>query len=283
MDRNDDLQKATDYSKSQKDAAYSVLGEIVNLLADYSDNLRIIGGWVPTLLFPGREHIGSIDVDVLLNQQKIEKAKGYENIKRILVRNGYTKHPEKYFSFVKNVTIQGVEYSVDVDFLSGKYGGDGGNVSKHIDGIKALPATAGNFAFDFQPQEVKIEYRRPDGAFDYGRVSVISVVPYIVMKTAALGRGKPKDAYDIYCTVTGYPGGVRALTKEFAPYAEKALVKEMCNKLSEKFASPEHAGPADIVAFLAVSEEDEILRIRQDAYQQIKYLIENIHQEPTED
>ena len=283
MDRNDDLQKATDYSKGQKDAAYSVLGEIVNLLADYSDNLRIIGGWVPTLLFPGREHIGSIDVDVLLNQQKIEKAKGYENIKRILVRNGYTKHPEKYFSFVKNVTIQGVEYSVDVDFLSGKYGGDGGNVSKHIDGIKALPATAGNFAFDFQPQEVKIEYRRPDGAFDYGRVSVISVVPYIVMKTAALGRGKPKDAYDIYCTVTGYPGGVRALTKEFAPYAEKALVKEMCNKLSEKFASPEHAGPADIVAFLAVSEEDEILRIRQDAYQQIKYLIENIHQEPTED
>ena len=283
MDRNDDLQKATDYSKGQKDAAYSVLGEIVNLLADYSDNLRIIGGWVPTLLFPGREHIGSIDVDVLLNQQKIEKAKGYENIKRILVRNGYTKHPEKYFSFVKNVTIQGVEYSVDVDFLSGKYGGDGGNVSKHIDGIKALPATAGNFAFDFQPQEVKIEYRRPDGAFDYGRVSVISVVPYIVMKTAALGRGKPKDAYDIYCTVTGYPGGVRALTKEFAPYAEKALVKEMCNKLSEKFASPEHAGPADIVAFLAASEEDEILRIRQDAYQQIKYLIENIHQEPTED
>lgn len=283
MDRNDDLQKATDYSEGQKDAAYSVLGEIVNLLADYSDNLRIIGGWVPTLLFPGREHIGSIDVDVLLNQQKIEKAKGYENIKRILVRNGYTKHPEKYFSFVKNVTIQGVEYSVDVDFLSGKYGGDGGNVSKHIDGIKALPATAGNFAFDFQPQEVKIEYRRPDGAFDYGRVSVISVVPYIVMKTAALGRGKPKDAYDIYCTVTGYPGGVRALTKEFAPYADKALVKEMCKKLSEKFASPEHAGPADIVAFLAVSEEDEILRIRQDAYQQIKYLIENIHQEPTED
>lgn len=283
MDRNDDLQKATDYSKGQKDAAYSVLGEIVNLLADYSDNLRIIGGWVPTLLFPGREHIGSIDVDVLLNQQKIEKAKGYENIKRILVRNGYTKHPEKYFSFVKNVTIQGVEYSVDVDFLSGKYGGDGGNVSKHIDGIKALPATAGNFAFDFQPQEVKIEYRRPDGAFDYGRVSVISVVPYIVMKTAALGRGKPKDAYDIYCTVTGYPGGVRALTKEFAPYADKALVKEMCKKLSDKFASPEHAGPADIVAFLAASEEDEILRIRQDAYQQIKYLIENIHQEPTED
>ena len=102
------------------------------------------------------------------------------------------------------------------------------------------------------------------------------------MKTAALGRGKPKDAYDIYCTVTGYPGGVKALTNEFVPYADKALIKEMCEKLEEKFASPDHAGPADIVAFLGISEEDEILRIKQDAYQQIKYLTETIRRESTE-
>ena len=276
MDKNDNLKKATDYSQGQKDAAYSVLGEIVNLLADYSDNLRIIGGWVPSLLYPDKEHIGSIDVDVLLNQQKIQKAQGYENIRRILTKNGYTKHPDKYFSFVKKVIVQDIEYSVDVDFLSGKYGGDGGNVSKHVDGIKALPATAGNFAFEFQPQRVKIEYRRPDGAKDFGNVSVISVIPYMVMKTAALGRGKPKDAYDIYCTITGYPGGIIELTKEFLPYANKTLIKDMCEKLSEKFASPDHAGPEDIVAFLDISEEDEILRIKQDAYQRVNYLIQNI-------
>ncbi len=34
-----------------------------------------------------------------------------------------------------------------------------------------------------------------DGALDSSHVNVISVVPYLVMKTAALGRGKPKDAY----------------------------------------------------------------------------------------
>ena len=39
---------------------------------------------------------------------------------------------------MKTVSVQGVEYDVDVDFLSGKYGGDGGNVSKHVDGIKTL-------------------------------------------------------------------------------------------------------------------------------------------------
>ena len=50
MDRDENLRKATDYSQGQKDAAYSVLGEIVNLLEPFADDIRIIGGWVPTLL-----------------------------------------------------------------------------------------------------------------------------------------------------------------------------------------------------------------------------------------
>ena len=165
---------------------------------------------------------------------------------------------------------------MDVDFLSGKYGGDGGNVSKHIDGIKALPATGGNFAFDFPPTDVKIEYTRSDGALDSGHVNVISIIPYLVMKTAALGRGKPKDAYDIYCTIDNYPGGVRALAKEFLPYKDKKLVQQMCQKLGEKFASTEHAGIVDVVSFLGISDEDEHMRVRQDAYQKVQYLINKL-------
>ena len=274
--KDEDLKQAVDYSEGQKTAAYMVLGEIVNLLNEFADNIRIIGGWVPTLLYPESEHIGSIDVDVLLNQLEIKKAESYKTIKRLLVQNGYAKHPEKYFTFVKTVVVQGVKYDVDVDFLSGKYGGDGGNVSKHIDGIKALPATGGNFAFEFPPTDVKIEYTRSDGALDSGHVNVISVVPYLVMKTMAMGRGKPKDAYDIYCTIDNYPGGVKALAAEFAPYIDKELVQKMKEKLQEKFASINHVGPADIVSFLGITEEDEIARVKQDVYQKINYLVKRI-------
>ena len=52
MIRDEDLKKATDYSEGQKAAAYMVLGELVNLLGEFSDDMRIIGGWVPTLLYP---------------------------------------------------------------------------------------------------------------------------------------------------------------------------------------------------------------------------------------
>ena len=273
MIKDEDLKQAVDYSEGQKTAAYTVLGEIVNLLNEFADNMRIIGGWVPMLLYPESNHIGSIDVDVLLNQLEIKKAESYKTIKRLLIQNGYVKHPEKYFTFVKTVIVQGVPYDVDVDFLSGKYGGDGGDVSKHIDGIKALPATGGNFAFEFPPTGVKIEYKRPDGALDTGHVNVISVVPYLVMKAMAMGRGKPKDAYDIYCTVDNYPGGVKALVMEFAPYIGKELVQKTKQKLQEKFASIEHAGPADIVLFLGIKDEDEVALIKQDAYQKINYLI----------
>ena len=133
--KDEDLKQAVYYSEDQKTAAYMVLGEIVNLLNEFADNIRIIGGWVPTLLYPESDHIGSIDVGVLLNQLEIKKAESYKTIKRLLVQNGYAKHPEKYFTFVKTVVVQGVTYDVDVDFLSGKYGGEGGNVSKHI-GVK---------------------------------------------------------------------------------------------------------------------------------------------------
>ena len=276
MIKDEELKQAIDYSEGQRNAAYMVLGEIVNLLNEFADSIRIIGGWVPALLYPESNHIGSIDVDVLLNQLEIKKADSYTTIKRLLIQNGYVKHPEKYFTFVKTVVVQGVSYEVDVDFLSGKYGGDGGNVSKHIDGIKALPATGGNFAFEFPSTDVNIEYMRPDGALDCGRVKVISIVPYLVMKAMALGRGKAKDAYDIYCIIDNYHGGIKALVAEFAPYINKELVQSMKEKLQEKFTSVNHAGPADVVSFLGLIDEDEIARVKQDAYQKVKYLINGL-------
>ena len=77
MVRDEDLKHAIDYSEGQKQAAYAVLGEIVNILNEFEEDIRIIGGWVPSLVFPDGEHIGSIDVDVLLNQENIKKAEIY--------------------------------------------------------------------------------------------------------------------------------------------------------------------------------------------------------------
>lgn len=97
------------------------------------------------------------------------------------------------------------------------------------------------------------------------------------MKTAAMGRGKAKDAYDIYFLIKHYKGGVKELAKEFQPNADNKLVQEMKEKLAGKFASVNHAGPKDIVDFLGLTDDDEIEIIKRDAYEQMQTLINSIH------
>ena len=66
------------------------------------------------------------------------------------------------------------------------------------------------------------------------------------------------------------------MADEFLPYAGKELVQTRCQKLDEKFASVEHAGPIDVVSFLDINDEEERERIKQDAYQKVHYLVEKL-------
>lgn len=271
--RDSELHSQKDYSAGQKEAAHRILVEIVNILHEYEDEILLIGGWVPDLIFPDRDHIGSIDVDVLVNHLALEEA-SYATIERTLLNNGYIHHIEKYFTFIKKVVINEVEFTVDVDILAGMYGGTADKrKSQRIQGLTALKATGGNFAFEIPPTKVMLKAKRPDGAMDTGVVNVVSMVAYLIMKSAALGRGKAKDAYDIYFCIKNFEGGVDALAVLFRPYLNHGLVKEMLQKLKGKFESPEHAGPADIVSFLELYDDEEIARVMRDAFEQVNRLL----------
>ncbi len=276
MIHDEELKSSVDYSEGQKQAAHRVLVELVNLFNEYRDDIRIVGGWVPDLMFPEQDHVGSVDVDILINHLKLNDS-GYQTMSKILLKNGYAEHPEKYFSFVKTVDVDGKKYDVDVDILAGLYGGTAPKRrSQHVQGFKALKATGGNFAFEFPPQQIKIEAERIDGAIDSAVINVVAVVPYIIMKTAAMGRGKAKDAYDIYFVIKHYTGGVEALAKEFGPVRNRPMIKEMKEKLSDKFASENHAGPKDVSDFMDLIDDEEIALVKRDAYEQVQALIDMI-------
>ena len=276
MIHDEDLKSSVDYSEGQKKASHRVLVELVNLFDEYRDDIRIVGGWVPDLMFPNEAHVGSVDVDVLINHMTL-KDSGYQTMAKILLKNGYEEHPEKYFSFIKVVVIDGEEYIVDVDILAGMYGGTAlKKRSQHIQGVKALKVTGGNFAFEFPPQQMKIEAERVDGAIDTAVVNVVAIVPYLIMKTAAMGRGKAKDAYDIYFIIKHYIGGLDLLAEEFNNVADKPIIQEMKEKLYEKFSSEKHAGPKDVIDFMDLIDEDEIEMTKRDAYEQINALLNRI-------
>ena len=54
------------------------------------------------------------------------------------------------------------------------------------------------------------------------------------MKGMALhDRLKEKDAWDIYFSLTNYPGGIDALVEEIAPHLDNGLVREGLLKIGE--------------------------------------------------
>ena len=52
MIKDEDLKSSVDYSEGQKRAAHRVLVELVNIFQEYEDESRVVGGWVPDLMFP---------------------------------------------------------------------------------------------------------------------------------------------------------------------------------------------------------------------------------------
>ena len=57
-------------------AARAVLLELAHLLGEYRQDVVLVGGWAPELLFPEAEltHVGSLDVDLALNHWTLDNA-----------------------------------------------------------------------------------------------------------------------------------------------------------------------------------------------------------------
>ena len=110
-----------DYTAEGVEAAHSVLIELVHLLGEYKDDIVLIGGWVPEVLLPHQSsgHVGSMDVDLALNHQKIQDA-GYKMIQELLTSRGYEQGPQP-FIFFRSVNIRGTTVKVQVDLLAGEY------------------------------------------------------------------------------------------------------------------------------------------------------------------
>jgi hypothetical protein len=240
--------RRTDYTAGAVAAARSVLLEVVRILGVYQKDVVVVGGWVPDLLLSGDEvlHVGSIDVDLALNHHTLQEP-GYKTILSLLQARGY-KIGKQPFIFYRKVIVGDQEYTVQVDFLAGEYGGTG---KKH------------------RTQKIQdIHPRKARG---------VDLAPFLVMKGMALHqRLKEKDAWDIYFCVQNYPGGMEALIQEFYPILDHALVQEGLRFIAEKFSSPESVGPNHVADFEEVIDQEDRALIQRDAFERITYLLNRL-------
>lgn len=262
-----------DYPDELVRAAKSVLIELARLLQEYREQIVVVGGWVPELLFSN--HVGSIDVDLALDHRTLSDA-GYRTIEQHLLSKGYKCDAEQPFIFRRSVDISGRAIEVEVDLLAGMYEGTSkGHRTQRVQGVRARKAPGCDLAFDLFT-EVHIDGVLPGGEKAAATVRVASVVPFVVMKGMALERAKEKDSWDIEFCMRNYPGGLDALVDAFRPHLGNGLVREGLRKIAAEFASVNHMGPRHVADFEGIADaEDRELRVRE-AHVRVSYVLRKL-------
>lgn len=239
----------------QKQAARSVLIEIVNILGAFRDEIVIVGGWVPDLKYPDKHHIGSLDVDLAISPTA-SRSDAYSSILARLSRQDYTHkaNPTRFYR-----CVPGVSDPIKVDLITGQYVLDQRTDAVHVDGLSLNALRGVDLAFEAR-EEIRIDGTMPDGTSNTARAWIVRPEAFILIKAFALAeRAKEKDAYDIAFVIHHYDPSLATLAACLAPMIGGGLGSEAYGILAEKFATYESVGP---VWAARVAEENGLDRER---------------------
>ncbi len=267
----------SDYTPDEVQACKKVLVELIHIFGEIKDEMVIIGGWTPALLFPQSDdpHIGSLDIDVALDFRNIPNDT-YQAILKSFLKRGYVQDKDQPFRFYRTVASEGMgPVKVAVDLMAGEYGGTGkSRRTQVVRDARARKARGCDLAFE-STITVTIESELPEGGVDKVSVKVAGIVPFLVMKGMAMfERLKEKDAYDIFFCIEHYPGGMDALVREFKPHIKNKLVIEGLGKIRSKFSTLKHVGPKWVADFLETADKDERDILMRRAYEKVTELLD---------
>lgn len=248
------------YSAENTELTYRVLMEALTALGTYVErgDVVLVGGFVPYVLLEkfareggGPTHIGSSDVDLLLNFAAVKKD-AYETIRKALRRAGFIQRtePGQEFMWAKEVkTGRGPAVEVTVDLLA-PVGGGSGKKHRHQrvqDDLPLHKVEGGDLALA-NTVTLDLSGRLLDGSETSHRVRVASAGALLAMKGLVVGNRRPrvdprKDAYDIYMLVTYYKRGPASVAEEVRPLVGEPIVKRALDNIRRKWATIDSVGP----------------------------------------
>ncbi len=153
------------------DASHSVLIEVANVLGAFRDHLVIVGGWVPELLFPGKGHLRSVDVDIAVSPKAIA-SNVYETILQRMIDAGYS-HATSPTRFTKNHSQ--FLSAVKVDLICGQYQTGQKTDSITVNGLPLSCLRGIDLAFEAN-DTISITGNMPDGAVNQVSIRIVRPV-----------------------------------------------------------------------------------------------------------
>ena len=269
-----------DYGARHVEAARRVLVDLGQVLGAWvSDSIVVVGGWVPDLVLPGSEepHVGSIDVDLALDADKLREGR-YAEVVKLLLGTGRYKESDKPFRLRAKVDLGDGEpvIVVDVEFLKAPEKRRKHRKPRLMPGFRPLEADGCAAAF-LHPERVPIAGKMISGAENRVHMLIASLPDFLIMKAYALaGRDKPKDAYDICFCLDNAPGGIEGLALRWRERRDNPLVAVAVQHLREKFATVSSFGPKQVAIFYDATSREEQERHARRAFELVARFLERI-------
>ncbi len=162
-------------------ASRAVLLEVMNVLGAFRDDIVLVGGWVPDLLYPDCGHMGSLDVDLAVSRRALGE-NAYKTILGRMHEAGYSHHTSPTH-FTKKVA--GVDAPVKVDMIGGQYQGGAKARAIQVNALELNTLRGLDLAFEVS-REIEICGIMPDGAQNTVRARIVGPEGFILIKAFAL-------------------------------------------------------------------------------------------------
>ncbi len=257
---------------NQQAAARAVLIEVINVLGAFKEDIVIVGGWVPDLIYPDKNHIGSLDVDLAIGPQALGE-NVYSSILKRLCDSDY-QHKTGPTHFLRQVPD--AQEFVKVDLISGQYVTGGAKTRAIVVNEIEINSLRGvDLAFEHSA-EITIEGKMPNGAENAVTAKIVTPEAFLLIKAFALDeRSKAKDAYDIAFILDNYQPSIGMLAAKLKPIVSEGLGANALEILQNKFNTLDSVGPVDAAL---VNEENGGNReqAQQAAFQNAQALFEAI-------
>jgi hypothetical protein len=281
------MSTAADYDPAVTRVCERALVTVIGNVGPWGQQLYLVGGLAPRYIVDplpeaGTPHVGSRDVDlgiVIAVADPSEAA--YHTLERNLKRAGFKQAPlEDDPDFRWRRDVEGVsvilEFLCDTDQVAeGRMfkpkGGSGSRFQAfNVRGLHLV-------ARDFVAKSTEAE-RLDDGGVSSAEVRVTGLLPFLVLKAFAFrDRHEAKDAYDPIWILLHHPDGPEGAERRMAesPIASDPLVDEARSVLRERFASPDHDGPAAYASFYgSAGGVEQAARSRQEAFEVIRLALD---------
>jgi len=241
---------AAGYEKQVTENCERLLVTLIRNLGPWKKSIYLVGGLTPRYLVtkppPGKEHAGTGDVDVVVEQQVLADTDAYRTLEENLKKMGFERakndkgQPQSWRWQAK--TDSGS--SIILEFLADDPERGGGKVAplpEQGGNISALNVPHASLVFDhFEEKEIVADMLGDKGVATE-KVRHADIVGFTCLKAYALtDRHEGKDAHDIVYCLEHTEGGTAAAAEKFKQALQgkhAAVVKEVLAILRKHFVT----------------------------------------------